>query len=606
MPADRQKQFLDAQKSVEQTASVMEHLFRAPRPVVLAGPILLLSLLFGILIGFDPKDPYQTFVVNGILLLALPTYLAGILTGPLAESMGGKLYPRRSWLLSFLCLLIILGIIVVFWLFEVALDYKVSIAAVLVFGYSAVIWLRHLILLSTSNASHSKSLPASFVQPIIGYIMIFVFVPKTGFNEGTLALITLIIFLFSVILLTTLATAPMKKAFGVNGLTMLRYSLDHLTEGGGSGASEVEDFFDTFSEEMDVHVGVVAFRSKDKIKTIMVVPSVHPGPFGLLGGSDLPIKLSEGLKSQSQDVMVPHGSATHDLNLSRTREKDKIVRGVKGLLKDIQYSDSSSKFIRIHDGMDVCAQVFGNGILLVHTSSPNPTDDVDISTGSAIRDKASLASGKKALFIDAHNCAEKGSGCIYYGTPESHALISLSEKVSHHAKENMGEGIRAGYSQKTGYETERGIGRTGTQVLVMESGSQKSAYILFDGNNMEMGLREKIKKAVAGMVDEAEVLTTDNHAVNATIGGFNPVGLRMDSEGLVSDVKNLVISAIADLEEVQVGMSSGLVKKVRVFGHENVARLSSVVNSTMAIMKIATLISLLFAVSASAFVFALL
>jgi putative membrane protein len=140
----------------------------------------------------------------------------------------------------------------------------------------------------------------------------------------------------------------------------------------------------------------------------------------------------------------------------------------------------------------------------------------------------------------------------------------------------------------------------------MESGSQKSAYILFDGNNMEMGLREKIKKAVAGMVDEAEVLTTDNHAVNATIGGFNPVGLRMDSEGLVSDVKNLVISAIADLEEVQVGMSSGLVKKVRVFGHENVARLSSVVNSTMAIMKIATLISLLFAVSASAFVFALL
>jgi putative membrane protein len=583
-----------------------QHLFRAPKPFVLIGPILLLSLLFGVLIGFDPEDPYQTFVINGILLLALPTYVAGILTGPLAESMGGKLYPRRSWLLSFLCLLIIFGIIIVFWIFEVALDYKVSIAAVLVFGYSSIIWLRHLILLSTSNAVHSKSLPASFVQPIVGYIMIFLFIPEAGFYEGTLAIISLLIFLVSVILLTTIATAPIKKAFGVNGLTMLRYSLDHLTEGGESGASEVEDFFDTFSEEMDVHVGVVAFKGKDGIKTLMVVPSVHPGPFGLLGGSDLPIKLSENLKNQSQDVMVPHGSATHDLNLSRTKEKDKIVDGVKGLLKDIQYSESSSKFIRIHDKMDVCAQVFGNGILLVHTSSPNPTDDVDISTGAAIRDKANLISGKETLFIDAHNCAEKGSGCIYYGTPEANALVSLAERSANKANETIEEGIKVGYAQKTGYETELGIGKTGIQVLVTEIEDQKAAYILFDGNNMEMGLREKILKAVSNMVDDAEVLTTDNHAVNATIGGFNPVGLRMDDEKLIGDVKNLVMQAIEDLEDVKVGMHSGLVKKVRVFGHENVARLSSVVNSTMSIMKIATLFSLLFAVFASAFVFALL
>jgi putative membrane protein len=605
MPSDRQREFLDAQKSVEQTASIMEHLFRAPKPITLVGPILLISLLFGLLLGVE-DNPYQTFLVNGILILALPTYLSGMITGPLAESMGGKLYPRRSWLLSFLCLLVTCGIVLVFWIFEIVIDYHPGTARILVFSYSAIVWLRHLILLSTSNASHSKSLPASFVQPVIGYIMIFFFITPVGFIEIILIIIFLIIFLSSVLLLTTIATSPMRKAFGVNGLNMLRYSLDHLTEGGESGASEVEDFFVTFSKEMDVHVGVVAFKLKDQIKCIMVVPSVHPGPFGLLGGSDLPIKLYESLKNRSQHVMVPHGSATHDINLARSREKDKIVEGVKALLKDIQYSDSSGKFVRISDGMDVCAQVFGNGLLLVHTSSPNPTDDVDISTGSAIRDKASLATEKKSLFIDAHNCAEKGSGCIYCGSPEAHALVELAERASRKANENIQKGIKVGYAQKIGYETEMGIGKTGIEVLVVETGNQKTAYILFDGNNMEMGLRESIIKATSDLVDEAEVMTTDNHAVNATIGGFNPVGLRMDKESLVKDAKALVVAAIKDLENVTVGMQTGLVKKVRVFGHENVARLSSVVNSTMSIMKITTLVSLLFAVFASSLVIALL
>ncbi|UCG68263.1 MAG: hypothetical protein JSV09_10620, partial [Thermoplasmata archaeon] len=105
MPKNRQKTVLDAQKSVEQTASVMEHLFRAPKPVTLIGPILLISLFFGLFIGLDINDPFQTFIINGILILAVPTYLSALISVPLAESLGGKLYLRRSMLMSFLSLL---------------------------------------------------------------------------------------------------------------------------------------------------------------------------------------------------------------------------------------------------------------------------------------------------------------------------------------------------------------------------------------------------------------------------------------------------------------------------------------------------------------------
>jgi putative membrane protein len=602
MLQNRQKTVLDAQKSVEQTASVMEHLFRAPKPVILIGPILLISLLFGILIGLDINDPYHTFIVNGIMILAVPTYLSAIISVPLAESLGGKLYLRRSMLMSFLSLLIVAGILVLFSAINLFVETGVETIEILIFGYSATIWLRHLSLLSTSQSSHAHSLPASLSQPIIGFMMLIIFMPPFGLKEIFLAVIFLIIFLFSVYILTQVATLPMKKAFGVDGLAMVRYSLDHITEGGYKGAFEVEEFFKSFSQKMDVHVGLVAFKRGDQIKSMMIVPSVHPGPFGLLGGSDLPKKLTDSLKDRSKKVMVPHGSATHDLNLASSEDKNKIAEMVRGTLSKIEYSNQASKFIRLSNHMDVCAQQLGNGILLIHTSSPDPTDDVEYSIGSAVREKATSATKRDILFIDAHNCAEKGSGCVYFGSKKAYELLDLTEKAAMKAQENPTEGLSVGYAQKTGYETERGIGKSGIQVLVVKTNGQKAAYILFDGNNLVMGLREEIMNAVSELVDDAEVLTTDNHAVNATIGGYNPVGLRMDRKVLVRDVKILVKKALDDLEEVEVGMVTGLAKNISVFGHENVARLSSMVNSTIAVLKITTFISLLFAVVASAMV----
>ncbi|KPJ64568.1 hypothetical protein AMJ44_12590 [candidate division WOR-1 bacterium DG_54_3] len=606
MPIKNEKTVLDAQKSAEQTASVMEHLFRAPKPMYLVFPILFVSLIFGMLISFDKNDFYKTFFVNGILILALPTYISGFISVPLAESLGGKLYLRRAMLMSFLCLLIISGLLVFFRVIMHFFDDQIKTVEMMIFGYCAIIWLRHLTLVSTSNSSNVRSLPASLTQPVLGFIMVAIFLSPFGAREVAMTVIFLIIFLFSVLILTTMVTSPMKKAFGVNGLTMLRYSLDHITEGGEEGAREVEEFFKSFSEKMDVHIGLVAFKKGEKIKNIMVVPSVHPGPFGLLGGSNLPQKLSESLSDICKKVLVPHGSATHDLNLSSMEEKEKIASNVKELVSKIEYSNEASKFIRLSDHMDICAQYFGNGILLVHTSSPNPTDDVDYSTGSAVREKSTQATGKNVLFIDAHNCAKKGVGCIYFGSSKAYEMIDLTERASKMVVKNLKEGIKVGYSQKTGYETEKGIGKSGIQVMVIQVNGQRSAYILFDGNNMVMGLREEIRNAIINLVDDAEVLTTDNHIVNATIGGFNPVGSRMDKKELARDVKMLVKKALDDLEDVEVGMVTGFAKNISVFGHENVARLSSTLNSTMSVLKITTFVSLLFATVASALLFILI
>jgi putative membrane protein len=144
-----------------------------------------------------------------------------------------------------------------------------------------------------------------------------------------------------------------------------------------------------------------------------------------------------------------------------------------------------------------------------------------------------------------------------------------------------------------------GLGPYGIQVLVIEVNGEKVAYLLYDGNNMDKGLREKLRNSVKDIVNESEVLTTDNHIVNATMGGYNPVGKNMSHDLIVEKTKSLVKNAIENLEEVEIGTSSGYVEEVHVFGHENTARLTSVINSLISTMKLTSALSIAFAVSAS-------
>jgi putative membrane protein len=144
-----------------------------------------------------------------------------------------------------------------------------------------------------------------------------------------------------------------------------------------------------------------------------------------------------------------------------------------------------------------------------------------------------------------------------------------------------------------------GLGPLGIQVLVVEAGGQKTAYILFDSNNMVCGLREEIIGAVKGMVDVAEVLTSDDHSVNMTMGGFNPAGMKMERARLVGNAKELTELAVRDLSFSQSAAATGHIDDLRIFGPESSARLTTGINLTVAILKPALALSVSLAVALS-------
>jgi len=322
---------------------------------------------------------------------------------------------------------------------------------------------------------------------------------------------------------------------------------------------------------------------------------------GYIGGSDLPAKLRAGLEDVAGAVLVAHGPTTHDENPANTKEVEKLAPLVRELIRGTPLSREASPMVRVREGKaNVCVQVFGKRALIVASLAPNPTDDIESGVGFAATQEARLAGVEEAVFVDAHNCMELGSGLTHFGTAAAHDILAATRKAVAQALSAGRGSLRVGVASRRGIGTpEEGIGAEGIQALVTEVSGARTALVLFDGNNMIPGLRDKIRDRLAPLVQDVEVLTTDNHSVNVTLGGFNPVGLAYDHGHLVDATEKLVRQAMENLEPTEAGIASGHVEDLYVFGPESAARLTTSVNSTIAILRPAFVATFLLALTAS-------
>ena len=87
------------------------------------------------------------------------------------------------------------------------------------------------------------------------------------------------------------------------------------------GSNSLEGLFENMSEAIDTIVTFVSFKTEYGIKALFISPSVHPGPLGDLGGSNMPTLLANKF---DHFTMVAHGPSTHDFNPIAVSEIDKI------------------------------------------------------------------------------------------------------------------------------------------------------------------------------------------------------------------------------------------------------------------------------------------
>jgi putative membrane protein len=145
--------------------------------------------------------------------------------------------------------------------------------------------------------------------------------------------------------------------------------------------------------------------------------------------------------------------------------------------------------------------------------------------------------------------------------------------------------LRVGCAQDTSsFSKSEGIGDLGVQVIAVQAGDQRHAYILWDGNNAVPQVTGKIGQALRGLVDGYAVMTTDNHSVNAIAGAYGPVGYLADPDRIAEATRAMVERALSNLEPVEAGFARVTVENFRVFGHQKTVQLSASINVMTSIL----------------------
>ena len=567
------------QESLEQSARVSRVVFNAPPTFLTYGYVLLASAFFGLFL-----QPTPTGALVGFLLLGVPALVAGPLSAPLANALGGTLYYKRAAFLAAVSATIVGLVVVLSVPFRIWLD--APLAHVVLLGYMMATSTRHAALWATSDNRHLRTLPVSLLQvaaalPFVATALPLVGGGPLGLRELGIALALAVIFLAPLVFFLHVFDTPMKKSFRVSGSELFRYYLDHLT----SGRMDGEAILSRFAEPVRAKFGVIGFKRRDgSLKAAIVVPALHPGPIGRLGGSDLPGKVAEAIPDCDL-VMVPHGAATHDYNPVTTKDVERFGRAAADLLKEVQYREGGSRAVTAGEDIRVTSQVFGDSALLTYTSWPLPIDDVEYAVGHSAELTACNAGIERAFFVDCHNSLLPGAGQVWPNTPRGDAVIDAAGKAAKAALGARASTLRVGVAQdRQSFGREHGIGAAGVQVVVVEAEGQRFGYILWDGNNAVPEVTRAIGEQVKGLLDGFQVMTTDNHSVNAVAGSYGPVGHLVPPSDVAKVTRLAVERALSDLEPVTSGGANGVLEDFLVFGHQKTVQLTSSINTMSSIM----------------------
>lgn len=578
--------------SMSSVAGLSKYITTLPNMKFSVKATITITFILGLLISII--RPYPTNILLGIIIGGIISFiiygLSGIISGFINQNLissfnGINLKIKHSMFLSFINSTILSVITLIGSIISSNPNFVINFIE---FGYILIFAFSFLVFWGATQVNMKKSSLVALIQPVIS-IFLLLAVNFIGLNVYSVSfsiylvvkmLIGCLIFLIAIYLFVKTINSPMKTNMSIDGLQLLSLFITHMNE----GSHDLEELFVKSGADIDTVVSIVSFKTKEKIKALFISPAVHPGPLGNIGGGNMPTNLANRFKPFT---MIAHGPSTHDFNPASIKELDKIEDSIRKGLYKMEYSKNASKFVRYtNKSAKIGVQSFNDGIVLLNTFAPLGSDDIEFSVGLTMMVQANKTfENKSTVIVDCHNSFSEESGQVLPGDPQVFELIDGISKIK------LGEkysDIKVGCSQNLmeGLGKEEGVGDSGVKTMVIDVEGQKTAYILFDSNNMEVGFRQEILDFVYKCgIDEAEVMTTDTHSVNTISRGYNPIGLSNRAQ-IIDYVKETIEEALEDLEEVEVGCSTEKIENLKTFGPNRSTELISTISSIVQVGKI--------------------
>lgn len=516
------------------------------------------------------------FITNLIVDYAVSTLILGRDTiFNLRRSLALSLF---SWILWLLLIFIGVAVALVF-----GLSWWIRFCLL---GFSATMMFRLVVLSSTASMGHGKLLSASFLQPFSCMVPFLILWARTGYSftfyMPMFFFFAVVVSLVSALGFLFLLNRVGEQTLGVHSLSLFKaFMLNWVLDWN----APFEELLEKLGEERNVEISLVKFGSS-KSKAVMVVPSVHPGPFKNIGSSLLPSLLKADLEKQLNCVAcVPHGLLGHEFDLASQVQNQRIIAEVAASLKNLGTSETkASPFVKVSNGLaTACCQIFGKSAFISFTLAPKTIEDLPQELGLFVREEAEKYGLNLCAIVNSHNSIDGAADMQEsLGSLKDVATKCLGKAT---ALEQLPFEVGVATLLPKEFSLEDGMGSGGLTAVVVKNGQQKAAYVVVDGNNMVSGLRERILSALSSIgIDEGEVFTTDTHSVSALVltkAGYHPVGEAMDNEKLIGYVKEATLAAMSNLERVKVTCTSITVPNVKVLGAKQLEALCLLIDRTL-------------------------
>jgi len=585
-------------------AALSRFVFRTPRWYTTLTFALAIAAVSGVA-AFD-----SAFVLDdawqGVFFVGIPTVAASVLTPIIDSWFDGRITPDRSSLLALTCELIVIGILTLAAVVSVLtpLGQPFVFDALLV-ALAAIFAFRLLVVMAVSRHRLLVAAVPAGIQTAVAALLLFVYAGTLRYftvggalvarlfsrsNYANLPFVVppmdflllalmCVLYAGAVLLFLFVIDRPWRRSLGVSALDFLRGFIGHVAE----GSHELEDFFEGIGEDAVVPVTVLSFRrcADCEEKARFVLPMLHPGPMGDIGGGNLP----KHIATQADGLAFPpHATAGHDFNLVTEREVEPILAAAETAHDRIEYTATATRGHRIESGdATLTGQAFDCDAMATVTFSPGFADDIEYGVGLAAISEARNGHLEDVLLADAHNCNNglegPDLGHVTTGSERSFDIIEGAGTLADRLVDAPRAALELGIAHdETPWGPQEGIGPLGIRVAVLRVDGHTTAYVLVDGNNMEPGLRDRIVEAIDD-VDLVEVLTSDTHIVN-TVEAENQVGDAVPEDELLALIADLVSEAREDLEPVEAGMATERAA-VTVFGNDRTETLASTANAVV-------------------------
>ncbi len=344
-------------------------------------------------------------------------------------------------------------------------------------------------------------------------------------------------------------------------------------------SGDIEEMFEARAREGTVLTGVLRFVSAAG-QTVLVLPEVHPGPFGQVGGSNLPYALFRHFGGRA---LVMHGVSDHALNIPSKHEVDRYIAGLDGLDRKDSGKTASEPVQVKKKNATATAIAFGRTALVMLSLAPKGMEDVPQQVRLEIESHAA-GSGLSLLLADCHNAMGRHLEDGDRGDLVAAAKECL-DRLRCAAQHEFSAGFAALGDVQHDLAGATELGHSGLAVTVLKIDGAAYAIGWADANNMENSLRNRIISSVRDL-RMLEVCTSDTHATSGkrTKDGYFALGTTSSQDAISKAFSDMCAAASGRLEPCM--FESAIVSsKVKVMGEDQFEDYSSALDRSMNITK---------------------